>query len=114
MRLQLLLVVTLLLTGTLVAMPAADTALPSITWKKIVVDKKFRSEGVAIADVNKDGKMDVLTGEWWFEAPDWKPHAIRKNAKEDYTEGDKNVYCNSFCCWVEDFKGDGWPDLLVV
>ena len=46
-------------------------AAADITWKKIVVDKKFRSEGVAIADVNKDGKMDVLTGEWWFEAPDW-------------------------------------------
>ena len=38
--------------------PAAD-----ITWKKTVLDSKFRSEGVAVADVNKDGKMDVLTGE---------------------------------------------------
>jgi hypothetical protein len=95
---------------------AADkgTAAADITWKKIVVDKKFRSEGVAIADVNKDGKMDVVTGEWWFEAPDWKPHAIRKNSREDYTEGDKNVYGNSFCCWIEDFNGDGWPDLLCV
>ena len=89
-------------------------AAADITWKKIVVDKKFRSEGVAIADVNKDGKMDVVTGEWWFEAPDWKPHAIRKDSKEDYTEGDKNVYGNSFCCWIEDFNGDGWPDLLCV
>jgi hypothetical protein len=92
--------------------PAKDAT--DITWKKIVIDKKFRSEGVAIADVNKDGKMDVVTGEWWFEAPDWKPHAIRKDSKEDYTKGQENVYCNSFCCWVEDFNGDGWPDLLCV
>jgi hypothetical protein len=100
------------------AVPAAekdkDKPTTDITWKKIVIDKKFRSEGVAIADVNKDGKMDVVTGEWWFEAPDWKPHALRKNSKEDYTDGDKNVYGNSFCCWIEDFNGDGWPDLLCV
>jgi hypothetical protein len=91
-------------------------AAADISWKKIVVDRKFRSEGVAIADVNKDGKMDVVTGEWWFEAPDWKPHIIHKgkDSKEDYTEGDKNVYSNSFCCWIEDFNGDGWPDLLCI
>ena len=35
----------------------------AISWKKTVVDKKFRSEGVAIADVNKDGKMDILCGD---------------------------------------------------
>jgi hypothetical protein len=85
----------------------------AISWKKTVIDTKFRSEGVAIADVNKDGKMDILTGEWWFEAPDWKPHAIRP-AKADYTEGDKNVYSQSFCCWTEDLNGDGYPDLIVI
>ncbi len=98
------------------ALPAGaeDKPAPSpITWKKTVVDTKFRSEGVAIADVNKDGKMDVLTGEWWFEAPDWKPHAIRP-AKEDYRKGNENVYSQSFCCWVDDYNGDGWPDLLVI
>src|SRR5258707_9962206 len=93
--------------------PPAGVAASQISWKKTVIDTKFRSEGVAIADVNKDGKMDILTGEWWFEAPDWKPHAIRP-AKEDYTEGEKNVYSKSFCCWTEDLNGDGYPDLIVI
>ncbi len=48
-----------------------------ITWKKTVLDKRFLSEGVAVADVNKDGKLDILTGELWYEAPDWKPHRLR-------------------------------------
>jgi hypothetical protein len=84
-----------------------------ITWKKTVLDKRFLSEGVAVADVNKDGKMDVLTGELWYEAPDWKPHRLRPG-KDDYREGDKNVYSKSFACWADDVNGDGYPDLIVV
>ena len=96
------------------SLAAADPKDSSpITWKKTVIDKKFTSEGVTIADVNKDGKMDVLTGEIWYEAPDWKPHRIRPG-KDDYTEGDKNIYSKSFACWTEDINGDGWADLIVV
>jgi hypothetical protein len=84
-----------------------------IAWKKTVIDRRFLSEGVTVADVNKDGKMDVLTGELWYEAPEWHPHRIRPG-KEDYRDGDKNVYSNSFACWADDLNGDGWPDLIVV
>jgi hypothetical protein len=84
-----------------------------ITWKKTVIDKNFRAEGVAIADVNKDGKMDILAGDVWYEAPDWKVHAIRPG-KENYRQGDNNVYSNSFACWADDLNGDGWPDLIVI
>ena len=106
----------------LFALPALLTFLPAdepvkpvspIKWKKIVVDTVFRSEGVAVADVNKDGKMDILVGDVWYEAPDWKVHEIRK-AKADYREGDKNVYSQCFACWADDINGDGWPDLVVV
>ncbi len=83
-----------------------------ISWKKTVIDTKFRSEGATVADVNKDGKMDILTGEVWYEAPDWKMHEIRKPAR-DYGDG-LGGYSTSFACWAEDFNGDGWPDLLVI
>jgi hypothetical protein len=90
-----------------------ETGTGKITWKKTVIDKKFLSEGVAVADVNKDGKMDILTGEVWYEAPDWKPHRFRRG-KENYRDDDKNVYSNSFACWTDDINKDGWPDLIVV
>src|SRR5262249_9785217 len=105
------------LVGALATIPAEekkDSAVDDtgISWKKTVLDRAFRSEGVAVADVNKDGKLDVLNGEVWYEAPTWKMHEIRPS--KDYTEGDKNVYSHSFCCWTEDLNGDGWVDLIVI
>lgn len=84
-----------------------------VTWKKIVVDTAFRAEGVAVADVNKDGKKDILAGDVWFEAPDWKVHKIRPG-KDNYRDGDKNVYSTTFCVWAEDINKDGWIDQIVV
>src|SRR5258705_39386 len=88
---------------------AEDAA--NITWKRTQLDKKFRSEGVAILDVNKDGKMDILVGDVWFEAPDWKMHEVRK--PKDYGDG-AGGYSDSFCCFADDFNGDGWPDVIVI
>jgi len=95
----------------LFATAASAAEPPAITWQKTVVDPKFRSEGVAVADVNKDGKLDILTGEFWYEAPDWKPHEMQKPG--DYGDGLKG-YSKIFACWAEDLNGDGWPDLIVI
>ena len=84
---------------------------PAISWKKTVIDPKFRSEGVAIADVNKDGKMDILVGEFWYEAPDWKAHEMQKPG--NYGDG-LGGYSKIFACWAEDLNGDMFPDLIVV
>jgi hypothetical protein len=112
MRLQLCLVgLVSALTAFLVLSAAADTPTPAITWKKTTVDKVFRSEGVAVADVNRDGKLDILAGEVWYEAPDWKMHEIRKVG--DYGDGAMG-YSQSFACWAEDLNSDGWPDLIVI
>ena len=89
----------------------ADEAKTNVSWKKTVVDRKFRSEGVAIADVNRDGKMDILVGDIWYEAPDWKMHEIRKVG--DYGNGLAS-YSECMLCWADDINGDGWPDQIVI
>ncbi len=81
----------------------------NISWKTIVVDRAFRSEGVAVADVNKDGHNDILVGDIWYEAPDWKVHVIRKDRKFD-----PHRYSETFACWADDINKDGWADLIVV
>jgi hypothetical protein len=84
---------------------------PKITWQKTVLDRRFRSEGVAVADVNKDGKKDVLNGEYWYQAPDWTPHEMQPPM--DHKDGLGN-YSRSFACWADDFNADGYQDLIVV
>ncbi len=88
-----------------------DGATSPVSWKKTVVEGKFRSEGVAIADINKDGKTDVLIGDSWYEAPGWTKHDIRKPG--DYGDG-LHGYSHCMACWTDDVNGDGWVDQIVV
>jgi hypothetical protein len=82
-----------------------------VHWKKTVIEARFRSEGVAIADVNKDGKLDVLIGDSWYEAPGWTKHDIRKPG--DFGDGLRS-YSNCMTCWADDVNGDGWVDQIVI
>jgi hypothetical protein len=50
-----------------------------VRFKKIILTKDFVSEGVTTADVNRDGKTDILAGAFWFEAPAWTRHEISKS-----------------------------------
>jgi hypothetical protein len=106
-------VTVLALVVPLVGADTKDTApaVTAIQWEKIVVEKKFRSEGVAVADVNKDGKPDLLVGDYWYEAPSWKMHEIR--AHGDYGDGLRS-YSECMVCFTTDVNGDGWPDQMTI
>ncbi len=45
-------------------------------FKKTTITRDFISEGVAVADLNKDGQLDIVAGYYWFEAPTWVRHEM--------------------------------------
>lgn len=99
---------------------SCDTAAPAppivprdgstVRFRKIVLDREFRSEGVAVADINRDSRTDVIAGNLWYEAPDWKPHEIAPVQKFDAEKG----WSNSFINYAIDVNRDGWPDVVRV
>jgi hypothetical protein len=82
----------------------------AVAFRKTVVDREFRSEGVAVADVNRDGKPDILAGNFWYAAPAWKPQPIRPAQQFDGATG----YSNSFLNFALDVNRDGWPDQVLI
>jgi hypothetical protein len=90
---------------------ATAKAETKISWKKTVLDTTFRSEGVAAFDVNKDGKIDVVNAEYWYEAPGWTKHEMQQ--PKDFGDPQKN-YSRVFCCWGEDLNKDGYQDVVVI
>ena len=74
-----------------------------IRFKKTVLSSTFISEGVTVADVNNDGKKDVLAGAWWFEAPGWTRHNIAIPDTFTFDKGYSTTFVNffvNFFLWI--------------
>src|SRR6266498_1602997 len=100
------------------------------TFKKTRLSDKFWCEGANFGDFNHDGKMDIVSGPYWWEGPDFqKRHeyypatqTFRKktaDGKEETIEGfegalgHKNTYSDNFFAFTYDFNKDGWDDILI-
>jgi hypothetical protein len=64
------------------------------------------SETAVIADINGDGRLDIVSGENWYEAPKWTKHHFRNIL---YT----NYYIDDLSTLPLDVDGDGRVDLVT-
>jgi hypothetical protein len=109
--------------------PAKDYLMH--TFRKTQLTDKFWSEGATFGDFNRDRKIDIVSGPYWYEGPEFqKRHEYYPatmtftRKKADGTEakiegfegalGTENKYSDNFFAFAHDFNKDGWNDILII
>src|SRR5436189_5038455 len=98
------------LTVTPSAAQSPQQTMPAVQFTKHILTNDFISEGVAVADVNKDGKTEIIAGAYWFEAPLWTKHEIAPPQHYSPT----TEFSNSFLNFSQDVNQDGCMDELPI
>ena len=102
---------TLLASFVAVAVTASACSVQAAApaFKKLTLSDQFYAEGAYYGDFNKDGKLDVVAGPFWYEGPDFqKKHEVREPKTFD-----PKGYSDNFLTFTADFNGDGWTRHLL-
>ena len=77
-----------------------------LKWKKVwIADETFESAGVF--DVNNDGVLDIVSGAFWYQGPDFRrKHSIGEVKMY-------NEYFDDFSTIALDVNGDGYLDFIT-
>src|SRR5213596_2456874 len=89
-----------------VLLAVAQSRPPEVAFTIHMIDGGA-SETAAVADINHDGRLDIVSGENWYEAPSWTKHRFRDL---NFTQ----QYVDDFSDLIVDVDGDGYPDVVSV
>ena len=102
-------------------MPATRTPLSALTiatlgmaaaqagelrWKKHDINPRSPFEAAGVFDIDNDGKLDIVSGDTWYRAPDWARSKVRDVSRT-------GTYLNCFSTLPMDVNGDGHTDFIT-
>lgn len=87
----------------------AEDKHSDLKWHKHTINDQSPYEACGVADFNGDGKLDIFSGDSWYEAPTWTKHKVR-----DVPASAPNPhYHEDFSDSPLDVNGDGRPDIVT-
>jgi hypothetical protein len=100
-RLPLIVVASLI---SVAVLPSARQPTPSF---KVHAIDAVQSETAAVADLNNDRRLDIISAESWYEAPNWTKHPLRSINRA-------SGYVDDFSDLPVDVNGDGYIDIVQI
>ena len=94
---------------------ATDTAwgqgTPAVSFERLQLTSEYHSEGAGVGDFNRDGKLDVVSGPYWYAGPDFATRHAFDTPKDLPEEGG---YAEGFFYYGDDLTGDGLDDVVML
>lgn len=79
-------------------------------FEKVQLSDRFYAEGANFGDFNNDGVMDIVSGPFWYEGPDFGVrHEIYPPKVFPLRE-----FSDCFLVFVHDIDRDGWSDVVAI
>src|SRR5579871_144627 len=92
--------------------PVVPQTLPSrVKFKKVVINENSDFECANAADINGDGKLEIVSGDTWYEGPNWTPHKFREIGVWG-RDANNSGYRSDFADLPVDVNGDGKIDIV--
>ena len=83
------------------------TRAAEVAFKRHVINGETDYSAAAVIDVDRDGRLDIVCGGDWYEAPNWTRHHVRDVPRiRDRPDG--------FSHLALDVNRDGWDDVVTV
>lgn len=86
---------------------AASLEAAEPRFRRHELNAESRFDSCAVMDVDHDGKVDIVCGGFWYQAPTWARHPTRD------VETIRGRY-DDYSSLPLDLNGDGWTDLVSV